>query len=130
MILFMMFLITFQGCNREETDPRVTDPEKAILGRWEVIENSLGPVTDPSQYEEYLPDSVLLIYRYDGEELLHYKYWFSDSILYKGGIFIDTFNDTAVVAEPYQYKFLSFNKLRMDFQNPAIVNWYIYKRTK
>ncbi|MBX2965934.1 MAG: hypothetical protein KF845_07295 [Cyclobacteriaceae bacterium] len=106
------------------------EPTKSILGRWELVENSFGVVTNPSQYEEYLPDSVLLIYRYNEKTFYQYKYWFNDSLIFKGGIFVDSFGDTAVVAEPYKYKFISFNKLRMDFQYPAINTSYIYKRIK
>lgn len=126
-ILFCLTIIS--GCGGKE-DPVVTDPEVAILGKWEVIENSLGPVATASQYEEYKADSVLDIYRYAGGELVHYKYWFSDSMLYKGGVFVDSYNDTIVIKEPYTFKFLSPDKLRMDFQYPALVNWYIYQRKK
>lgn len=54
-----MMLFTY-GCSKEETEPKVTDPQKAILGRWEIIQNSFGPISYPGSYTEYERDSILL----------------------------------------------------------------------
>jgi hypothetical protein len=44
------------GCEEEPID---IDPGKAILGKWEVIENTFGTVSYPGAYEEYRADSIL-----------------------------------------------------------------------
>ncbi len=131
-LLFLLPLcmaILGTGCEEENINP---DPDRAILGKWEVIENSLGPVSYPGAYEEYGTDSVL--FNYNSENDTNYsKYWFVDSLLYKSHeyIIIEGY-DTTIYADiqSYKFEFLTYNKLQLEFQNPAIVNWVIYKRIK
>lgn len=125
----LLFAITilFNSCSNEE-EPKATDPNQAILGRWEEIENSLGSVK-PSGYDEYLPDSIKIFYNYSDGISHREKYWFQDSILIRSFKYMDSY-DTVVFKLPYKYKFISKDRLRLDFQYPAIVNWYIYKRIK
>lgn len=128
-MFFLLVILTGAGCEVENIDP---DPDRAILGKWEVIENSLGSVSYPGAYNEYRPDSVLINYN-SGGDTTYSKYWFVDSLLYKSHEYIiiegyDTSKHIAV--EPYKFDFITYNKLQLEFQNPAIVTMFIYKRIK
>lgn len=128
-MFILLVVLTEAGCEKDNFDP---DPGKAILGKWEVIENSYGPISYPGAYEEYRPDSVL--FNYNSENDTNYsKYWFEDSLLYKSHeyIIIEGYDTTKHIAvEPYKFDFITYNKLQLEFQNPAIVTMFIYKRIK
>src|SRR5690606_17218027 len=128
--LFGVVLFIY-GCSKEEL--KVTDPRQAILGKWKLIENDFGPISYPNSYDEYLPDSILTGRNTNGDIYVS-KYWMNDSILFvMDTYYIDEgpgFEDTITVILPYRYEFLSYNRLQLDFQNPAIVTKIIYKRIK
>lgn len=118
-------------CCKDNIEPKVTDPKQALLGKWEEIENSLGPVNNPSGYDEYLPDSVRKSYSYVDKIFYFEKYWLQDSLLIRSFKYVDpNDNNVTVFKWPYRYEFLSHDKLKLRFQNPAVINWYIYKRIK
>jgi hypothetical protein len=129
LLLTLILILTFHGCNRENLS---LNPYKAIIGKWEIIETTFGPVTNPSEYEEYFPDSILLIYNYDEERFYESKYWLNDSLLYIQHTYTDPVtNDTILVSTlPYRYKFLTTNKLQLEFQHPSMNPLSIYKRIK
>jgi len=128
-MFILLTMLTGTGCEKETIAP---DPVKAILGKWEVIGDSFGPASYPGAYEKYRTDSVL--FNYNSENDTNYsKYWFVDSLLYKSHdyIIIEGYDTTMQVAiEPYKYEFLTYNKLKLVFQYPAIVTTVIYKRIK
>jgi hypothetical protein len=127
---YIITLLLFT-CGCSYNDIKVTDPKKAILGRWEEIENSLGAVTNPSGYDEYLPDSLRKTYSYADKIFYIEKYWLQDSLLFRSFKYVDPYdNSTTVFKWPYRYEFLGYDKLRLDFQNPALINWHVYKRIK
>lgn len=121
----------FASCGKEEL--KVTNPEQAILGKWEIIENSFGPITYPGSYREFRSDSILLNY-VNENDFAYSKYWMDDSVLFiKSTYYINEgpgYEDTLVITEPNKYKFLSYNKLMLDLQQPALVTKFIYKRIK
>lgn len=52
------------SCEKEKIE---TDPKKAILGKWEIVEDGNWPDLEPcqaTQYVEYLPDSLIRVYDY------------------------------------------------------------------
>lgn len=55
------------------------NPNKIILERWEIIGMGnypdIEPVSDPSGFVEYLPDSILQEYDYETGEYYYKKYW-------------------------------------------------------
>lgn len=124
--LFLLFIGA--GCEKENIEP---DPAKAILGKWEVIEDSFGPVSYPGGYKEFKPDSVLINYNSSGDTT-YSKYWFVDSLLYKSHVYIDQITgDTILVdVQTYKYEFLTSNKLKLVWNVYAINPVHIYKRIK
>lgn len=116
---------------QNEPLPKVTDPKKAILGKWEIIEDSFGPIRYPGYYREYRQDSVLFDYVSE-DDTSYSKYWFVDSILYKSHVYINhSSGDTILVdIQAYRYRFLNYNKLRLDLQAPALNTKLILSRIK
>lgn len=139
--LHTILLLIFCGCEQEESLPIVGDPKQAILGKWEVIENTYGPIRYPGSYREFRLDSVLFDYN-DENDFSYSEYWFADSLWVDGSLwyagsvlyikhtYIDqVYGDTILVdIQPYQYDFLNYNKLQLThlypFMNPVVV----YKR--
>ncbi|PID69410.1 MAG: hypothetical protein CSA39_01415 [Flavobacteriales bacterium] len=124
--ILLVLVLVFINCSKEELS---LDPNVNILGKWKIIENSLGPISYPGAYEEYLMDSILYIYN-SKDDYFYDQYWFSNSLLYKKHIYINQITkDTLLVdIQSYQYEFLDNNTLRLDIQNPALVPTFIYKR--
>jgi hypothetical protein len=54
-IYLVAFIVTniISSCDREEPLPPVTNPQQTILGKWEVIENTFGPISYPGSYQEF-----------------------------------------------------------------------------
>ncbi len=131
----LVYILLFNLCSCHDDHPPglVTDPKQAILGRWEVIENSFGPISYPGSYTEYRQDSILFDY-VNTNDFTYSKYWMNDSILFtKSTYYIyegPGYEDTLIVVLPYKYEFLSYNKLRLDLQYPAMVTTFIFKRIK
>lgn len=85
--LFTTILITFFfGCKQEAIS---LDPRQQILGKWEIFYLGNGeerpPITNPSGYQEFLSDSVLLEYDYARKTIYKRKYWI-DSLLRMGSL--------------------------------------------
>ena len=70
------------SCEKEKIE---TDPKKAILGKWEIVEMgnwpNMEPIEEPLAYEEYLPDSILREYEYKTKNSYFKKYWIEGSTL-------------------------------------------------
>lgn len=121
-------LFLFSGCAEDE--PRVTDPQKAILGKWEVTQTNLGP-QKPNGYVEYLSDSIRLFYSYTDKSFSYEKYWLNDSILIRSFEYRDPYdNETTVFKWQYRYEFVNHNEMHLEFLNPAIQYFFVYKRLK
>lgn len=131
LLALSMLCITFFGCDSNENLPFVTNPQKAILGRWEVIENTFGPISYPGSYREFRPDSVLFDY-VNEVDFSYSKYWFADSLLYKRHVYIDQVSGDTILVDTqlYKYEFLTYNKLKLDWQVFAQDPVHIYKRIK
>lgn len=129
-LIIINLAFTF-SCESEEIK---IDPKKAILGKWEITHNSFGPVENPIAYEEYLPDSVLLIYNYKEGTVSNRKYWMRDSLLFRRSTYFiyegPGYEDTVVFTDPYQFEFLTRDKLKLEFQYSAMNTTFIYKRIK
>lgn len=119
--------ITAFSCRK---DPIETNPAKAILGKWEIMEIGNWPDMSPysaSEYVEYLPDSIFRVYNYTTKEYLYSneRYWI-DSVLHKS----IKREDGLILIRTFKYKFYD-NKLRLDYENMlAQFNTFIYKRIK
>ena len=125
------------SCDREEPLPPVTDPQQAILGKWEITHlgngNQLFPIKNPIAYEEYQTDSVLLTYNYEEDYVFYGKYWIVDTLLFKESTYYINeapgYEDTLIVTEQYRFYFINYNMLRLDLLNMiAINNTSVYKR--
>ncbi|MDX9847363.1 MAG: hypothetical protein RBT74_10315 [Tenuifilaceae bacterium] len=138
-IYLVAFLVAniISSCDREEPLPPVTDPQQAILGKWEITHlgngNQLFPIKNPIAYEEYQTDSVLLTYNYEEEYIFYGKYWIVDTLLFKESTYYINeapgYADTLIVTEQYRFYFINYNMLRLDLLNLiAINNTSVYKR--
>lgn len=112
-ILLLVVLICM-GCSTDDDAP--IDPKSDILGKWEYIANSFGPVSASGTYKQFMQDSIL--YNYNSENDFSYsKYW------------LNTSNDTLFMGNlPFKIEFLNRNKLQLDILQPAIITRSIYKR--
>jgi len=124
-ILFGIIGIFSFSCEKEKIE---TDPAKAILGKWVVIEMGnwpdMEPVSNPGGYKEFLPDSILREYDYETGEYFYKKYKI-DTLLYEYITREDGFQLTIT----YKYQFLNNNKLRLEHKDiAAIFNTFIFKR--
>lgn len=85
MLIFSGLL--FYSCKQVELPP--LSPQQQILGKWETVYLGNGeyrpPITNPSGYQEFLPDSVLLEYDYATKTTYRRKYWI-DSLLHMGSL--------------------------------------------
>ena len=138
----------FVSCNKmiDELD---TDPEKAILGKWELVllTRNVGDEIQhtPTGYIEYLPDSLMAWYDYATRKrtLLESKYWLEEGvssdvdfphtywILHYQGFSIESYPDSFGCNE-YQCTFFSNNRMGLDPMVLALIKCYthIYERKK
>lgn len=131
-IFFLLALFAVcSSCDNDEALPPVTDPKQAILGRWDLVETMYGPLPEPSHYEEYLPDSVLMIYSYNHDVLEQFKYWMEDSLLYKSGTYWDDDGEgTFTYVESFVYEFANYNELGLETTIFAMNRYSGYRRVK
>jgi hypothetical protein len=127
--LLTILVFTFLSCKKEDKYTPPSDPAKAILGKWEIIEQGNWPNMEPYEatgYIEYLPDSIIGVYNYSTKEYKYSneKYWI-DSLLQKSTKREDGFR---LILE-YRYQFYD-DKLRLDVNGFFIYNTSIYKRIK
>lgn len=123
--------MTTGGCDKDEYSPP-SDPTKAILGKWELIEvgneNFMSPYKD-NRYIEYLPDSILGWYYYETKEYIisDIKYWIDDSLLHEKQIREDGYE----IITNYTYKFYE-DKMRLNYADGilAIYTSFTYQRLK
>ena len=86
-------------------------------------------VDNPIAYEEYLSDSILVIYNYEVDRFSYKKYWLTDSLLIKSISFIDDVtNEPKELTFPYKFEFITLNELKLVLQQPAIIVTSTYKR--
>ncbi len=129
LIFILSFTLTTGGCDKDEYSPP-SDPAKAILGKWELIEIGNWPnmyPTEPSYYIEYLSDSLVGWYDYKTEEyfIKNFKYWI-DSLYHEKRIREDGYE----IIQKYSYEFYD-DKLRMDMLDVLpIFETFIYQRKK
>lgn len=120
--------ILFFSCERDKVE---LDPKKAIIGKWEIVEQGNWPDLDPTiatGYTEYTPDSIIRFYDY---KLMQFsasrKYWIEDSTLLISTLREDGFELV------FKYKFDFFdnnNKLRLEAYAFMMNNTSIFKRIK
>jgi len=127
----LFILILLFSCGKNEVEPNVTDPKKAILGKWEIVGNSFGSISYPGSYREFRRDNVVFDYN-GGNDFSYSKYSFADSILYIKHLYIDQVSgDTSVVdIEPYLYKFFNYNRLELVMIDPSLNPLRLYQRIK
>jgi hypothetical protein len=125
-LLFILFLFFF-SCKTDE-DQEITDPAKAILGKWELVAITDNPY-QPTGYIEYLPDSIMGWYDYNSKkyEILSGRYWI-DSLLHYQNIY---YPDIFPMDEVFFYSFHE-NKFDLVCANtiPLLFVKYIYQRKK
>jgi hypothetical protein len=111
-------LLTFTGCTKDDE----IVPQKAILGKWELVELGNYPDMRPytaGGYTEYQPDSI---FRYFDYELncftLPAKYWFDGPYYFEGY----EREDGYLIVVKFTYSFQN-DKLRLDFASA----WAMFK---
>ena len=112
------------SCEKEKIE---TDPKKAILGKWEIVEDGNWPDLEPcqaTQYVEYLPDSILREYEYKTKNSYFKKYWIEGSTLLISTLREDGFE----LVFKYKYDFFDNNTLRLESYSVMMSNTSIYKR--
>jgi hypothetical protein len=120
----------FCSCKKDDT---VTDPAKAILGKWEFVGiqpyNSKVEPREPSGYLEFLPDSLVAWYDYATKDyvLLEWRYWLETTVCEYGWLTLRFRNPAGgtTIERPlwmdwrgytypmHELKFLSKNKLEV-----------------
>lgn len=128
-ILFGIIGIFSFSCEKEKIEIE-TDPAKAILGKWEIIEIGNWPnmeLTSATGYTEFLSDSIVRFFEYDKNQFTSQaKYWIDDSLLYDSHLREDGFELV------FKRKYLFFDKnqkLRLDYVDMFVIfNTSIYKR--
>ena len=112
-ILLLVVLICM-GCSAD--DDALIDPKSDILGKWEYIADSFGPVSASGTYKQFMQDSILYIYNSEND-FSYSKYW------------LNTSNDTLFIDNrSFKFEFLNRNKLQLDILQPAVITRSIYKR--
>ena len=113
------------SCEKEKIE---TDPKKAILGKWEIVEMgnwpNMEPIEEPLAYEEYLPDSILREYEYKTKNSYFKKYWIEGSTLLISTLREDGFE----LVFKYKYDFFDNNTLQLESYSVMMSNTSIYKR--
>ena len=83
-LLVFIVLISLCNCDTKNELPSVTDPQQAILGKWEIIEKGNWPSLEsypPSGYSEYLSDSVVRFFDYNQNQFTSQtNYWIDDRL--------------------------------------------------
>ena len=67
-------LLMVMSCKKSYTPP--SDPEKAILGKWELIEYG-GSSVKPTGYKEFLSSGIVRDYDYETKQFSEHQYEFS-----------------------------------------------------
>jgi hypothetical protein len=126
-LIFAVILTFFASCNDDELYIPPSDPKKAILGKWELIEKGSGGVTYPykaNRYIEFLENGAMGYYYYDTKEYIvpDAIYWI-DSLFYQGSY------DKTIFIE-HSYKFYE-DKMWLQYINIfATFDTFIYQRKK
>ena len=123
-LFFFLIIVLTTYCKKDKIE---TDPRKAILGKWELIEMGnwpqMDPVNQPNGYKEYMPDSILREYDYNTGDVFIKKYWI-DSLLNVSS----TNGGSPELLFQYKFEFYD-NKLRLDVTNfYMLYTTSIYKR--
>jgi hypothetical protein len=120
----MIILVAF-SCENNRIE---IEPEKTILGKWEIFEMGnwpkMEPIFEPTGYKEYLSDSILREYEYKTGNFFLKKYWI-DSLLHEGSLR----SDGLLITSTYNYQ-LEDDILRLDINAFAIFKTSIFKRIK
>ncbi len=125
-LILLLISLIITGCKQEEIK---TDPQKLILGKWEIIQKGNWPdieTTIATGYTEYCQDSVIRFFDYKSNQFISSStYWLNDSIVFIG----EKREDGVNLITEYKYEFLNNNQnIRFDIQAFAIFNTFIYKR--
>lgn len=129
-LIFAVILTFFASCNDDEPYTPPSDPKKAILGKWELIEIGNWPnmhPNEPSYFIEFLQDSLVRQYDYDTKEyaIINLKYWI-DTLYYEKRIREDGYE----IIQKYSYVFYN-DKMRMDMLDVLpIYETFIYQLKK
>jgi hypothetical protein len=106
-----LFALATACDEKEEPYSPPSDPEKAILGKWELMElyQYDATVYQPTGYVEYLPDSIFGWYDYSTKKYERFegKYWI-ESVVYPEGtdnILVLHYQNTWIDEEKYQYEY-------------------------
>ncbi len=132
LVLIFSVILFSQSCKKE---PFETDPQKLILGKWELVAggnwpDDIEPLLPILGYYEYLPDSVLRYFRYEENEYVWVsKYWMNDSSLF---IFMGSAPNGIEFWDRYIYEFSNGNNtLRLNLKDVLpIDDTFIYHRKK
>lgn len=130
LVLILSIVLFSQSCKKE---PIETDPQKLILGKWELVESGNWPDMDQLPivgFYEYLPDSLLRYFQYEENEYTwETKYWMNDSSLF---IFMGSAPNGIEFWDRYSYEFTNNNNtLRLILKDVfPIDDTFIYHRKK
>lgn len=130
LVLILSIVLFSQSCKKE---PIETDPQKLILGKWELVESGNWPDMDQLPivgFYEYLPDSLLRYFQYEENEYTwETQYWMNDSSLF---IFMGSAPNGIEFWDRYSYEFTNNNNtLRLILKDVfPIDDTFIYHRKK
>jgi hypothetical protein len=131
-LLVLIFLDVLAGCGKDELLPRVTDPQAALLGKWEEVKigTSRNNVFDvsPGGYTEYLTDSTYRFYNYTAMTYSYGDYQLNDSLLIFFYYNVDSEQNIDTVSFRYYYNFEDSKTLVLDIDALAIFDISISKK--
>jgi hypothetical protein len=128
----LLFITALVGCSKDEPLPNVTDPQKAIIGKWEEVKigtsrNNVFEVS-PSGYTEYLTDSTYRFYDYETRSSSYGDYELNDSLLIYFYYDVDSEEDIDTISFRYYYNFENSKTLVLDIDAYAIFDISISKK--
>ncbi|NDW12298.1 hypothetical protein D0T50_05265 [Bacteroides sp. 214] len=131
LMMLPMLVLGMVAC--DDNDEK--DPQKVILGKWEIFAigdwPNVNEVAAPRYYKEYFSDGTVGLYYYESKEyeMKGYKYSFDSK---KSFLYYHWFLDGEEInAIQYSYKFYD-DKLRIKHINQGLhgITTHIYKRIK
>lgn len=131
-LIVLIFIAALVSCGKDEPLPKVTNPKKALLGKWEVAKtgssmNNLENVV-PTGYTEYLNDSTYRFYDYETQDFSFGDYTLNDSMLLYFHYTIEDGEILDTLALRYYYYFENRKTLVLDWDAFAILDISVHRK--
>lgn len=130
-IVLLCIIIFISSCSKDEVSYEV-DPQKDILGKWELIQQgtSIENLFDvePNGYTEFLDETSYRFYDYKTEKFDDGNYTLNDSSLIFFYYAVENGQVVDTIPVRYFYTFRNRKTLVLDIDALAIHDFFIYKK--